>query len=134
VSTFRYAHAASDFATAALNWVTCVPKVMLVDAGYVPSATHQYVTSITPSAIAVRDLAMTSVAQTDGVCSGTVADASALIWPNPIVAVIIYASTGVDATSRLIYYSSDGIGFPLTAVGFNYSVAFDQTHAGWFQV
>jgi len=134
VSTFRYANAASDFATAALNWVTCTPKVMLVDAGYVPNVAHQYVTSITPSAIAVRDLAMTSVAQTDGVCRGTVADASALIWPNPIVAVIIYASTGVDATSRLIYYSSDGIGFPLTAVGFNYSVAFDQTHAGWFQV
>jgi hypothetical protein len=107
---------------------------MLVDAGYAPSITHQYVSDVAAGSIAVRDLALTAVAQTSGLCSGLCPAANALIWPNPIVGLIIYASTGVDSTSRLIYYSSDGFGFPFTAIGFNYAIAYDQGYAGWFQV
>lgn len=134
MSTFLYNRAKSDFATAAFNWPTCTPKAMLVDAGYTPSVAHQYVSDVPSGAIAVRDLALASVAQSNGVCSGTIPTANALLWPNPVVGLLIYASTGVDATSRLIYYSSDGFGFPFAAVGFNYAIAYDQGYAGWFQV
>jgi hypothetical protein len=133
LSTFLYNKAKSDFATAALNWPTCTPKAMLVDANYTPSPAHQYVSDIT-SGIVIRDLVMSSVAQANGVCSGTLPGVSALLWPNPVVALVIYASTGVDATSRLIYYSSDGLGFPINAIGFNYAISYDQGYAGWFQV
>jgi hypothetical protein len=134
VSTFLYNKAKSDFATAALNWPACTPKAMLVTAAYTPSTAHQFVTDIPAGAIGVRDLAMSGVAQANGLCSGTVAQANALLVTDPIVGLIIYASTGVDSTSRLIYYSSDGLGFPFQAVGFNYAIAFDQSYAGWFQV
>lgn len=134
MSTFKYNGAASDFATAALNWPTCNPNAMLVDSSYVPSAAHRYVSDVAAGAIAVRDKILTSVAQANGLCTGIVPQINALLWPNPIVAVIIYEKTGSDNTSRLIYYSSDGVGFPFTAVGFNYAVAFDQSGGGWFQV
>lgn len=134
LSTFKYNHAASDFATGALNWLTCSPNLMLVDAGYVPNPTHQYVSSIPGTAIAVRDLALTSVAQTNGICAGNCPTANALAWPNQIVGIILYEKTGSDATSRLIYYSSDGAGFPFSPNGFNWAVAFDQSNTGWFQV
>lgn len=134
MSTFLYSKIKSDVATAAFNWPACTPKVMLVSAGYTATPSHQYVTDVTSSAIAVRDLAMSSVAQTNGLCSGIVPTASALVFANPVVALIIYASTGVDSTSRLIYYSSDGAGFPFTPVGFDYAIAFDQLYAGWFQL
>lgn len=105
---------------------------MLVDAGYTPNLNDQYVSSIPAGAIVTRDQLMTSVAQASGYCTGIIPQMNALLWPNPIVAVIIYASTGVDATSRLIYYSSDGFGFPWTATGFNYAVAMDQAYGAWF--
>ena len=137
MSTFLYNKAKSDFAIGALNWPACVPKAMLVDASYTPNIGHQYVSDLVtaaPTCIAVRDLAMTSVAQVNGLCSGVLPVANALLYAPPIVALIIYASTGVDSTSRLIYYSSDGLGFPFTAVGFNYVIAYDQSFAGWFQI
>jgi len=134
MSTFKYNKACSDFATAQLNWLTCNPKAMLVDAGYVPDPAHNYVSQITAGAIVTRDQALTSVAQTNGKCTGTIPQINALLWLNPVVAVIIYESTGDDATSRLLYYSSDGVGFPFAAQGFNYAVAFDQAGGGWFQV
>lgn len=134
MSTFKYNSVCSSFATGAFNWLTCAPKVILVDAGYVPDPAHNFVNQIPAGSIAVRSAALTSVAQTNGKCTALVPQINALLWPNPIVGVIIYNDTGSDATSRLIYYSSDGFGFPFTAVGFNYAVAYDQAGGGWFQV
>lgn len=134
MSTFKYNGAASDFATAALNWPACNPNAMLVDAGYVPNPAHRFVSDIAAAAIVARDKILTSVAQISGLCTGIIPVINALVWPNPVVAVIIYEKTGSDATSRLIYYSSDGIGFPFSALGFNYGVAYDQSGGGWFQV
>lgn len=137
MSTFLYYKAKSDFASGALSWPASNAKAMLLDAGYVPSFSHQYVSDITSaasSAIASRDIVMTGLAQTNGLCTGLVNQVNAFVWPRAVVAIVIYASTGVDATSRLIYYSSDGFGFPFTAVGFNYGISYDQSFTGWFQV
>jgi hypothetical protein len=133
-NTFLYNNARHLFASQQLNWATSPINAMLVSAGYAPNLTDQYVSAIPGGAIVVRDLVLTSLAESAGVCSGVIPQMNALLSPAPITALILYSKLANDGISPLIYYSSDGVGFPFLATGFNYSVAFDQTYAGFFQL
>lgn len=135
MSTFLYNNARHLFATGQLDWLTTAPNAMLVSASYVPNAAvDAHVSDIPAGAIIVRDAALTNVGESGGLCSGAIPIWNALSVPVPVVAIVLYGKVGSDSTSPLIYYSSDGAGFPFTPQGFNYSVAQDQGAGGWFQV
>lgn len=134
MSTFKYDTAAVAFGTKQIDWLNDNIGAMLVGAGYSPSKAHdQYVSDIPAPAIIARSAQMTSMAINNGVFSGIVPEFDALLSSTEAVALILYLNTGTDSTSQLIYYSSDGLGFPFTPSGINYFVTFDQANGGWFQ-
>lgn len=133
MSTFVYNSARDLFATTGLNWLTCVPHAVLVNSSYSPQPGDQFLSAVPVGAI-MKDVAMTGVAErSGGICYGTIPEFLAYTSPAQVVGLLIYAYTGTPATSQLIYYSSDGYGFPFTPQGFNYAVGYDQAAGGFFQ-
>lgn len=135
MSTFKYSKASQLIGSAGLNLVTANITAMLVSGVYAPNPNlDQYVADLPSAAIIARSGLLTGTALTDGVFKGTVPEFEALLNPTKIVALVLYRETGNDSLSELIYYSSDGPGFPFTAVGFDYYVGYDQSNGGFFQV
>ena len=132
--TFLYNNIRTLFATGGFNWATSPVNAMLVNSLYVPSLSDQYVSAIPPAAIIARDQVLTGVGQTNGVCYGNIPQWDTLIANSIAVAVVLYSKLSTDPISPLIYYGSNGPGFPLTLQGFNYFVGYDSTQGGWFQV
>ena len=135
MATFKYGNASQQFGTGAWNWTTLSIKALLLSAAYVPQPNVDvHVSDIPVGAILARSSGpMTGLAMTNGLATGVIPTFNALLLTQPVVAVALYKDTGVDSTSSLIYYSSDGIGFPFTPLGFNYAVAEDSFYGGWFQ-
>lgn len=132
MSTFKYYNANVLLGTKQLNWETATLGCLLVTSDYAALPTDLYVSHIPSSSIIVRSGALTGANIVKGVYSAVVPTFAALLSPLIAVAVILYQNTGTDSTSPLIYYSSDGIGFPFKPIGANYAVAFDQANGGWF--
>lgn len=136
-TAFVYGKARVAFGSGIINWLTGPVNAMYVTSAYSPSpATDQYVSDIPAPAIVTRDYALTGVGITNsGVCFGTPPPLNAFSSGGAaIAAIVLYVKSGSDATSRLLYYSSSGIGFPFIGQGFNYVVGFDQANGGFFQV
>lgn len=131
---FLYNNARSLFSTGALDWPTSSIKAALLNELYTPSLDDQHMSDIPSGAVIIRDVALTSLGQTDGICFGNIPQFNALMSVSVVRAVLLYKSTGVDSTSPLIYYSSTGPGFPFAAQGFNYFVGYSATNGGWFQI
>ncbi len=134
MSTFKYNSACVAFAEGNINWLTAVVHCVLVDGSYSPSPNDQYLSAIPVGSRVVDTLVNTQGVRSNGVCYCTIPQFNALTWAAPVVGVVLYLYTGTDSTSQLLYYSSDGVGFPFSAQGFNYAVAFDQANGGFFQV
>lgn len=135
MSTFKYAHACELFATAGLSWTGADIKAMLVTGNYTPlRATHRFVSDIPIDDIVIRTDSLANLSATGGICRGDIPELSAFLASSTVAALVLYADSGDDTTSVLIYYSSDGIGFPFTPQGFNYFGSFDQANGGFFQV
>lgn len=131
MTSFVYNSARTNFASGAFNWVTLPVNAMLANANYSASPSDLYVSSILPGAIVVRDLALTNLAQVNQVLSGIIPLVQALIGPVPVLALVLYAKRATDAVSELLYYSSDGVGFPFTPQGFDYGVGYNQLFGGF---
>lgn len=134
MSTFKYNSASHKFATAQLNWPSLTVGALLVSASYIPSLSDNFVSNIPAAAILKRCGDLTSLSEANGICAGNIPQQNAFLNAVPVVALVLYVDTGVDSTSQLLYYSSDGAGFPFLPQGFNYAVAYDQTAGGWFQL
>lgn len=135
MATFLYGNASQSFATAGLNWPALTVWGMLVDKTYVPNANKdQHVSDIPAASIISRQGPLTSLVSVNGLCSGNLPAFNSLLDSRFAAAVVLYVNTGTDSTSTLIYYSSDGVGFPFALQGFNYVVSADLAAGGWFQV
>lgn len=135
MSTFKYYTASNAFGTAQINWLTNTICALLVNSTYAPSqAKDQYVSDIPSAAIIARSAQLTSKAITNGVCRGLIPEFDALVSLLPAAALILYVNSSVDDSSQLIYYSSDGFGFPFLPQGLNYFVTYDQANGGYFQL
>lgn len=135
MSTFCYNQARYEFATQQINWLTGAVNAALVSDQYVPSPTHLTMADIAPVAIIQRDAVLTGLGVVGaGICYGTIPPFNSLNSLNPVVGLVLYLKGASDAVSRLLYYSSDGIGFPFIAVGYNYLVSYDLSQGGFFQV
>lgn len=135
MSSFRYDNASLLFGTKQLNWETAVLSAALVSANYgALKGADTLVSNIPAAAILARSGPMTNCTIQGGVCAGLIPQFNALAATVQVAAVVIYQDTGNDATSSLIYYSSDGLGFPFLPVGINYFVTYDQSNGGWFEL
>jgi hypothetical protein len=134
MTTFVYNSARTAFATGALSWPTAAVNCCLVNANYSPLPTDTNMTAIPSGARVSQGVALTALNVQNGICSGLIPVYNAFIASAPVVGVVLYVLGSSDAASQLIYYSSDGVGFPFTPAGFNYYIAFDQSSGGFFQV
>lgn len=135
MATLLYGNASQQFAVGAWNWPALTVWALLVDKTYVPSINKDlYVSDIPATSIIARQGPLTSLVSSAGVCSGNIPQFASLLDPRTAVGVVLYVNTGVDSTSSLIYYSSDGLAFPFLPQGFNYIVSEDLAAGGWFQV
>lgn len=110
-----------------IDWDTDAIKCFLIDkADHTPdTATHEFMTSIEASARVAQSGTFSSKTVTDGV-----ADAADEVFTSATgdvsEAIIIYASTGTEGTSRLIAYISAATGLPVTPNGGNINVTWDS--------
>lgn len=122
-----YDYARQRFLEAQINWMTDTIKVILVNTGaYTPqTSVHQYLSDIASSARIAGPVTLTSKATTGGAADAadctfvSVAGAS-------IEAIIIYADTGVEATSPLIAYIDTATGLPITPNGGDIIMTWDN--------
>lgn len=135
MSTFLYNSARTSFATGGINWPTAAVRCVLLNGVYAPQPTHQFLSDI-PAGARLIDVALTALAQKNGICYGTIPQFNAFTAGSPCISMVLYilAVDHADADSPLIYYSDDGFGFPFTPQGFNYAVGYDQAAGGFFQV
>lgn len=135
MADFVYNNAYKQFADGAWAWTGLAVNAALVTGAYVPQRTHVNLSEVTPAALVVRDQALTGLGVRDtGVCYGAVPRINAVSADAPVVGFVLYVKGVDDASSPLIYYSSGGAGFPFTAAGLNWQIAYDQTVGGFFQV
>ncbi len=135
-TTLKYNLAAVMFATQQIDWATVgnTAHCALLNSGYSPLPTDTYLSDIPAGAI-MADQAFTSTAVTaQGVCNGAIPLFDAFLSATTCSAMLIYISTGNPATSPLVYFSNQGVGFPFQPEGFNYFVTYDQANGGWFQI
>lgn len=132
---FKYGYASTLFATGEMDWLTADICAMLVTAEYTPAAnTDRFVSDIPSGAIVVRDIVLTNLQVNQGVCAGEIPQQNSLVSATAVNALVIYAKTGSDGSSTLIYYSANGSGFPFLPTGFDYAILFDQSQGGWFKI
>lgn len=131
---FVYNVARERFAVSQANWLTATVKAALVSATYAPLATHEFVSDLGAGIVARSEELTNKEVRTAGICAGEIPEFEALLSAQTVVACVLYIDSGDDATSRLLYYSSTGPGFPFTPTGFTYAVLFDQANGGFFQV
>lgn len=122
-----YDFARQRFLEAQINWMTDTVKVILVDTGaYTPqTAIHQFLSDIPTSARIAGPVTLTSKATTGGAADA--ADCTFVsVTGNSIEAIIIYADTGVEATSPLIAFIDTATGLPITPNGGDIIVTWDN--------
>lgn len=135
MATFVYGNAREDLATAQLDLSTATVSALLVGPNYTPSPNGDVdVSDIPPGSILLRCGHLTGTSVVNGIFAGTIAEQDAFINAQQVVALVLYVDTGDDTTSELLYYSSDGPGFPFQPQGFNYAISYDLTQGGFFQV
>lgn len=100
-----------------INLLTDTIKALLVSAAYTPNLdTDAFVTDIPGGAIVATSPALSGKTIVAGVFNAT-DQAIPAVSGATVVAVVLFKSTGVDATSRLIFYDSGANGLPAIPVG-----------------
>lgn len=132
MATFCYDAMRQRWATTGQNLLTSTIKAMLVSAAYSPQPAHVFVSDV--SGIIVRSAEVTGKSVVKGIFACEIPELEALLSGSAAVGLILYVDTGNDATSRLVYYSSDGVGFPFLPQGINYFIGYDQANGGFLQV
>ncbi len=122
-----YDFARQRFLEAQINWMTDTIKVILVDTGaYTPqTGVHQYLSDIPTSARIAGPVTLTSKATTGGAADAADCTFTSVTGAS-IESIIIYADTGVEATSPLIAYIDTATGLPITPNGGDIIVTWDN--------
>jgi hypothetical protein len=96
--------------------LTSTVKVQLIDtANYTYSASHQYLSDIPAGARVGAPVTLSSKAATNGVFDSADPTWTGLTGAPSIEAVVYYIDTGVEATSRLVYFLDTATGLPVSA-------------------
>lgn len=117
--------------------LTDVLKAALVSVGYVPNiATHQFVSQLGGFRVATDQ---TLVGKTTTVPVGGVVDASNVYYQDVPVGyvvpyIVVYKSTGVDATSPLVALFDSGTDLPFTTNGDDVLITWNEGSARIWRV
>jgi len=134
MTTQVYNKARYLFATGALDWATAPVHAILVNGSYAPAPGDTFLSDVPAGAIMQDVPVLSPGVLSNGVCFCTIPQFNAFTSPSAVTAVMLYVYTGNPATSTLVYYSDDGLGFPFQPEGFNYAVGYDQSAGGYFQI
>lgn len=127
MSNALYDNGRQGFLDGSIDWDTNTIKAVLVDTALytVNLATHANL-----SDVAVGSRVSTSGALASKTVTAGVADAADVTFTSvtgaTVEAIVIYADSGVEATSRLIAYIDTATGLPLTPNGGNVTIAWDN--------
>lgn len=99
-----YPKGREGFAGGDVAWDTDTIKLVAVDSGYVYSSAHQFLSSVGAAARVATSAAFTSKTITDGVLDAANVTLSALPVGDTITAIIVFQDTGVEGTSRLLFF------------------------------
>jgi hypothetical protein len=120
-----YSKAKEAFLNGSINMVANTVTIALVDTGvYTYSSSHQYRNEIANSAV-ISTATLANKTITNGVFDADDATFSSVTGAN-CEALIIYADTGVQTTSRLIAYIDSATGLPILPNGGDITVAFSS--------
>lgn len=116
------------FLDGSIDWDTDTIQVILVDTGAytVNLATHANLSDVPGGARVGSAVTLASKTVTAGVADAADVSFTGLSSAPSIEAVVIYKSTGVDATSRLIAYIDSATGLPVAAGATQVDVAWDN--------
>jgi hypothetical protein len=120
--------------TAGFNWNTANIKMAFVAVDYVPDGdVDEFLTDLPTDSILARSGVLSGKTATSGFAAGLTP--AFLLYRNdrPVVGVLLFEDTGVDATSKLICYSDDGPALPFVGVGFNYAVSYNAVDGGFYR-
>ena len=100
---------------------------MLVSAAYTLDPTnHVYFTDITPSSVLTGRVTLTSKTTVAGAANAANITFSAVAAGLNVAAIVLFKSTGTDATSPLIAYLGNATGLPITGNGGDIIVVWDS--------
>ncbi len=108
--------------------LTGTVNALLIDAGaYTFSQTDEFLTSVPGGARIGTAVALASKTFVNGVFDAADINFVAVPGPTSVEALILYVSTGVDATSRLVLYVDTATGLPFTPSGVDQPVVWNAS-------
>ena len=120
-----YPKAKEAFLNGAINMAANTITLALVDTGvYTYSTAHQYRSDVSNSAV-ISTATLSNKTITSGVFDADDATFTSVSGAN-CEALIIFADTGVQGTSRLVAYIDSATGLPILPNGGDISVAFSS--------
>jgi hypothetical protein len=120
-----YPKAKEAFLNGAINMAANTITLALVDTGvYTYSTAHQYRSDVSNSAI-ISTATLSNKTISDGVFDADDATFTSVTGAN-CEALIIFADTGVQGTSRLVAYIDSATGLPILPNGGDITVAFSS--------
>lgn len=130
-----YDKARKNFLDGALSWSSHTIKLLLVKSSYSPVITSDEFLSDIVSGNRITggtSAALGGKSSTAGAAKSTNVLLSAVPSGQTIAAIVLFRDTGVEATSELIAYRSDGIPLPLVCNGQDVTVFCPSD--GWFVI
>ena len=120
-----YSKAKEAFLNGSINMVANTVTIALVDTGaYTYSSSHQYRNEVANSSV-ISTATLTNKTITGGVFDADDATFSSVTGAN-CEALIIFADTGVQGTSRLVAYIDSATGLPILPNGGDITVVFSS--------
>ena len=120
-----YPKAKEAFLNAAINMASNTVTIALIDTGtYTYSTAHQYRSDVSNSAV-ISTATLTTKTITNGIFDADDATFTSVTGAN-CEALIIFADTGVQGTSRLVAYIDSATGLPILPNGGDITVAFSS--------
>jgi hypothetical protein len=120
-----YSKAKEAFLNGSINMAANTITIALVDTGvYTYSASHQFRNEVSNSAV-ISSTTLANKTITNGVFDADDATFSSVTGAN-CEALIIFADTGIQTTSRLVAYIDSATGLPILPNGGDITVAFSS--------
>jgi hypothetical protein len=134
MASFIYGKHRERLQTAAFNWNTAPIKLAFVAVEYVPDQdADEFLTDLPATTILARSGLLIGKTATLGFAAAITPLFVLYSSGRQAVAAILFEDTGVDSTSRLICYTSDGPAFPFVGLGINYSVSYNAADGGFYR-
>jgi hypothetical protein len=132
MAAFKYDNYREEAGNGTMQWPTLNVKLAFVSILYEPDPAHVFLSEV--EGLLATSGSFTNLFITDGYATGLCPEFLLLRNDDPITGALLFDDTGDPATSKLIAYSDDGPAFPFTAIGFDYTVAYNAAEGGWFRI